>query len=263
MPAVEHPWKTALVTGASSGIGEALARELAQAGVDLVLVARRADRLDALATELGRPEIHVEVLVADLTVPGDVDRVAARLADDERPIDLLVNCAGLGAAGPFVDGDLARYQQVVRLNIGALMELTYAAVAPMRARRRGWVINISSLGGHAPGPGFAVYSATKAFVTSFSESLHEELRRSGIVVTAVCPGATRTEFNDESGPDTTALPDILCQEADEVAREALVAAAAGKAVRVTGRINRISAAFTTVLPRTANRRLSALVTDRL
>jgi short-subunit dehydrogenase len=152
---------------------------------------------------------------------------------------------------------------VVDLNVEALVELAHAALGSMQARRRGWVINISSLGGHAPGPGFAVYSATKAFVTSFSESLHEEVRRSGIVVTAVCPGATRTEFGDEAGLDATDHPALLWQEADEVAREALAAAAAGKAVRVTGRINRISAALTTVLPRTANRKLSALVTDRL
>ncbi len=152
---------------------------------------------------------------------------------------------------------------MVDLNVEALVELTHAALGSMQARRRGWVINISSLGGHAPGPGFAVYSATKAFVTSFSESLHEEVRRSGIVVTAVCPGATRTEFGDEAGLDATDHPALLWQEADEVAREALAAAAAGKAVRVTGRINRISAALTTVLPRTANRKLSALVTDRL
>jgi len=175
----------------------------------------------------------------------------------------LVNCAGTGASGPFVDGDLERYRQVIDLNITALVELSHAALGPMTTRRRGWVINISSLGGHAPGPGFAVYSASKAFVTSFSESLHEEVRRAGVVVTAICPGATHTEFGEVSGVDDSGLPAMLWQEADEVAAEALAAAAAGKAVRVTGTINRISAALTTVLPRSANRRLSALVTDRL
>ena len=189
--------------------------------------------------------------------------MARRAGDRDRPLDVVVNCAGLGASGPFVDGDLDRYRRVVDLNVEAVVEITYAALGAMRDRRRGWVINISSLGGHAPGPGFAVYSATKAFVTSFSESLHEEVRRSGVVVTAVCPGATRTEFGDDAGVAAGDLPDLLWQEADEVAREALAAAAAGKAVRVTGRINRVSAALTTVLPRSVNRRLSALVTDRL
>jgi len=251
------------VTGASSGIGAALARELGHAGVDLVLVARRADRLEDLAAEIGRGGAAVEILAADLTAADDLARVADRAGDRDRPIDLLVNCAGLGASGPFVDGDPDRYRQIVDLNIEALVELTHAALGAMRERHRGWVINISSLGGHAPGPGFAVYSASKAFVTSFSESLHEEVRRSGIVVTAVCPGATRTEFGDEAGMDAGDLPDLLWQEADEVSREALAAAAAGKAVRVTGRINRLSAAVTTVLPRSANRKLAALVTDRL
>ena len=260
---MEHPWSTALVTGASSGIGEAIARRLGAAGIGVVVVARRADLLADLAASIERTGTSVEVLVADLVEPADRQRVADRIGDPDRPIDLVVNSAGLAANGRFVDGDLEHYHRVIDLNVEALVDLNHAAVAAMIERHRGWIMNISSLGGHSPGPGFAVYSATKSFVTSFSESLHEELRRSGIVVTAVCPGATRTEFNDESGPDTTALPDILCQEADEVAREALAAAAAGKAVRVTGRINRISAAFTTVLPRTANRKLSALVTDRL
>jgi len=261
---VEHPWSTALVTGASSGIGAALARQLADAGVGLTLVARRADRLAELAAVAeaasGRP---VDVLPADLTDPADRAVVAGRLADLDRPVDLLVNSAGFGANGPFVDGELSTYHEVIDLNIAALVELTHAALAPMVARRRGWVMNISSLGGHAPGPNFAVYSASKAFVTSFSESLHEEVRRAGVVVTAICPGATHTEFGARAGVDDNGLPELLWQSADEVASEALAASAAGRAVRVTGTINRVSAAFTTVLPRSANRWLSAKVTDRL
>jgi len=293
MPPVEHPWTSALVTGASSGIGAAIARELAGAGVSLVLVARRVDRLAELADELrassrpnsrsrarladelrassgprsgrgdGDRSLDVEVLVADLTDRADLIRVAARVADGDRPIDLLVNNAGLGAGGAFAEGSINTYRQVIDLNVAALVELSHAAVGPMLARRRGWVMNMSSLGGHAPGPGFAVYSATKAFVTSFSESLHEEVRRSGVVVTAVCPGATRTAFGERSGAETADLPGLLLQDADEVAAEALAATAAGRAVRVTGGVNRLSAALTTVLPRSANRRLAALVTDRL
>ena len=293
MPPVEHPWTSALVTGASSGIGAAIARGLAGAGVSLVLVARRADRLAELADELrassrpnsrsrarlanelcasdgprsgrgdGDRSLDVEVLVADLTDRADLIRVAARVADGDRPIDLLVNNAGLGAGGAFAEGSINTYRQVIDLNVAALVELSHAAVGPMLARRRGWVMNMSSLGGHAPGPGFAVYSATKAFVTSFSESLHEEVRRSGVVVTAVCPGATRTAFGERSGAETADLPGLLLQDADEVAAEALAATAAGRAVRVTGGVNRLSAALTTVLPRSANRRLAALVTDRL
>jgi len=211
----------------------------------------------------GDRSLDVEVLVADLTDRADLIRVAARVADGDRPIDLLVNNAGLGAGGAFAEGSINTYRQIIDLNVAALVELSHAAVGPMLARRRGWVMNMSSLGGHAPGPGFAVYSATKAFVTSFSESLHEEVRRSGVVVTAVCPGATRTAFGERSGAETADLPGLLLQDADEVAAEALAATAAGRAVRVTGGVNRLSAALTTVLPRSANRRLAALVTDRL
>ena len=152
---------------------------------------------------------------------------------------------------------------MLAVNVDALVALSHAAVGPMRDRRRGWIINISSLGGHAPGPRFAVYSATKAFVTSFSEALHEELRRSGVVVTAICPGATRTEFGDVSGADGDDLPAFLWQDADEVADEALAAAAAGRAVRVTGWPNRVAAGFTALLPRSANRRIAARVADQL
>ena len=133
---MEHPWTSALVTGASSGIGEAFARALGPAGVDLVLVARRADRLAGLADELRAATSPtrsdgptVEVLVADLTEPADRAEVGQRLADPDRPIDLLVNCAGLGAGGPFVDGDLDRYRQIVELNIEAVVELTHAGAA--------------------------------------------------------------------------------------------------------------------------------------
>ena len=202
-------------------------------------------------------------LQADLTDRGDRDRVMARLVDDARPIDLLVNCAGVGASGPFVDGDAEQYRQLVSLNVDALVALTHAAVRPMKRRGRGWVLNVSSLGGHTPGPNFAVYSASKAFVTSFSESLHEELRGTGVGVTVVCPGATRTEFGEVAGAVGDVLPDVLWQTAEEVAAEGLTAMAAGRAVRVTGRINRVTAAVSTVMPRVVNRKVAGVVAGRL
>jgi short-subunit dehydrogenase len=262
-PTPQQPWSSALVTGASAGIGDAFARQLAAAGTDLVLVARRAERLEQLAEELRAGGVEVDVVAADLTDRADVGRVAERLTDADRPVDLLVNCAGLGAAGPFADGDLDRYHQIVDLNVTALVDLTHAALGAMQARDRGWILNVSSLGGHAPGPKFAVYSATKAFVTSFSESLFEELRGTRVHVTVVCPGATKTEFGAIAGTEADDLPALLQQSADEVVAEALAATAAGKAVKVTGVINRVSATFSDLLPRVANRRLSALVTDRL
>ena len=261
---MQHPWTSALVTGASSGIGEALARQLGAAGVHMVLVARRADRLSELAASLRAAYgVEVETVPADLTDRADLERVSRRLGDPAQPIDLLVNCAGLGASGPFADGDLETYRQILALNVTAVVELSHVAMGAMATRGRGWIMNISSLGGHAPGPSFAVYSATKAFVTSFSESLHEEGRRTGVVVTAVCPGATVTEFGAIAGSAGDDLPKILLQSPEAVASEALAASAKGRAVRVTGMVNRVSAAFTTVLPRSANRKISALVTDRL
>ncbi len=247
------------MTGASSGIGEAIARQLAAAGVDVTVVARRTERLEKIATEYP----GVVVVAADLTVPTDVTRVAQLLNDPTHTIDLLVNCAGVGSSGPFVDGSMETYHQLIDLNVSALVSLTHAAMAPMSAAKRGWIINISSLGGHTPGPSFAVYSATKAFVTSFSESLFEESRNDGVVVTAICPGATHTEFGETAGAVGDDLPAMLWQTADEVATESLEAAARGRAVRVTGTINRITGALTTVLPRAVNRRLSAMVTSKL
>lgn len=260
---MQQPWSTALVTGASSGIGAAFAAQLSEAGVDMVLVARRGDLLEQLATTLVQHGSRIEVLVADLAQPAGRALVADRLADLERPIDLLVNCAGLGLSSAFPDGDPERYRQMIEVNVTAVVELTRAATGPMRDRRRGWVLNVSSLGGHAPGPGVAVYSATKAFVTSLSESIHEELRASGVVVTAVCPGATRTGFGEVSGTNGDDLPGILWQSAEQVAIEGLTAVAAGKAVRVTGVPNRVAAGLTAVLPRAAVRRISGMVTDRL
>ncbi len=147
------PWSSALVTGASSGIGRAFALQLAAADVSLVLVARRADRLDELAAEIGgQTAAPVDVLSADLATPAGREEVAERLAAVDRPIDLLVNCAGLGSAGPFADGDLDRYRQILDVNIEAVVELSHAALGPMRARRRGWILNVSSLGGLAPAP---------------------------------------------------------------------------------------------------------------
>jgi uncharacterized protein len=261
---VSHPWSSALVTGASSGIGRAIALELADHDVSLVLVARRADRLDELAAEVaGRSSAPVDVVVADLATPVARQTVADRLSVIDHPIDLLVNCAGLGRAGPFAEGDVERYREMVEVNVQAVVELSLAVLGPMRTRRRGWILNVSSLGGIAPGPRFAVYSATKAFVTSFSEALHEELRRSGIVVTAVCPGATRTEFGHVSGAEGDDLPDFLWQDADEVAVEALDALAAGKAVRVTGLPNRLTAATAGMVPRTVRRKVAGVIADRL
>jgi uncharacterized protein len=257
-------WRRALVTGASSGIGDAFARHLAADGVDLVLVARREDRLEALATELRSPVCRVEVLAADLTDDAGLERVAARVADSDAPVDLLVNNAGFGTFGTFwelpVDGELAE----IDTNVAALVRLTHAALGRMVAEGRGAVLNVSSVAGNQPGPGDAVYAATKAFVTSFTEGVAEELRGTGVTATALCPGLTTSEFHEVArwqGARSSA-PGVLWMTATDVAREGLEAAAKGRVVHVTGVSNKVLSGLTALAPRMVKRRAAGFVLSR-
>src|SRR6266487_3943083 len=175
-----HAYRTALVTGASSGIGASIARLLAAAGTDLVVVARRAERLAEKAAQLrGEHKIAVETLQADLTKPDELAAVEARLADPARPVELLVNNAGAGAAGEFERLSVDSAESLIRLNVLALVRLTHAGLPGMLARRHGGILNVSSMAGFAPSPRVSTYAATKALVTLFSESLHVELRPRG------------------------------------------------------------------------------------
>jgi hypothetical protein len=252
---------TALVTGASSGIGEAFASRLAARGEDLVVVARRADRLAALAGRLG-PRCSVEVLEADLTDPAGLARVAARLADPERPVDLLVNNAGHGTLGRFWEMPAAGEAASIALNVTALVELTHAALGPMVGRGRGGVINVSSLGAYQPLPLNATYGATKAFVSSFTNSIAEELRGTGVRAMVVAPGFTRTEFQAESFSPGD-VPAFVWQSADAVAATALRAYDRGRVVCITGALNVVTAAASSVLPAGVTRRISGAVTRRI
>jgi hypothetical protein len=251
---------TALVTGASAGIGEAFARELAARGHDLVLVARRADRLEAEAARLA--DVHgvaVESLVADLGTPAGVAAAAARLGDPERPIDLLVNNAGIGSSGKFwelpVDGEVA----VIGLNVVALVQLTHAALGPMVARDAGGVINVSSLGAYQPVPFSATYGATKAFVSSFTNAVRDELRGTNVKLMVLAPGFTHTEFQ-ETSIDPRGLPDFVWQSADTVVATAMRAYDRGRTVCITGAVNVAAAAAAKVMPASVMRRISGAVT---
>jgi uncharacterized protein len=254
---------TSLVTGASSGIGMAFARRLAARGDDLVIVARSEGRLKELADEiqsgLGR---EVEVLPADLTLADDVGRVEQRLQSDDRPVELLVNNAGFGTAGNFVELPVGREDEMIRLNMLALMRLTHAVLPGMVQRGHGGVINVSSIGGFQPGPKNATYSATKAFVTSFSEAVHEELRGTGVKLVALCPGFTRTEFQQRGGFDTEHIPKMAWQTPEVVVDEALAALEKGKALCVPGVANKFTAAMVHLAPRGVVRRMSAMVAER-
>lgn len=251
-------WQRALVTGASSGIGAAFARRLAGAGSDLVLVARSADRLaddaEVLRTRHG---VAVEVIAADVTDHAQVDAVVRRLQAVDQPIDLLVNNAGIGASGAFDQTDLDRALDQIDLNVVALVRLTHAALPGMRARRRGGVINVSSLSALQPYPYGAVYGASKAFVNSFSAALHAEARDDGVSVLAVCPGFTRTNFQAAAGIAHTPIPDWMWLEPTAVVDDALTALAAGRPRRVVGRPYRVWAAATRVLPQATVSRLLA------
>lgn len=244
------------MTGASSGIGKAIAQQLAKAGTDLVVVARDRERLDALAAELA---VEVEVLVADLGDPDGVDRVIGRLQSSDAPIDLLVNNAGLGFAGPTLETADEHDELTVAVNIVALHRLCRTAGQAMTTRGEGAILNVSSIAGDMPGPQSATYNATKAFVTSFSEALHVQLKPKGVTVTALCPGLTRTEFQDRAGVDELKVPDFAWQTADEVAAAGLAGTAAGKAVVVSGLVNQATAGLLRALPRGVTRGIVARV----
>jgi uncharacterized protein len=254
---MHHAYRTALVTGASRGIGESLARRLAAEGSDLVILARRTEPLQVLAATLrSGHQVSVEVLTADLASPAGLAAAEARLSDPERPIELLVNNAGLGSSGAFAGQPAARAEDQIRLNVTAVVRLTRAALPGMLSRGHGGVLNVSSAAGFFPSPGAAVYGASKAFVTSFSESLAAELKGSGVHVTALCPGFTRTgpRASLVSGPAGLAWLD-----ADKVAGAGLEAVAAGRVLSVPGAQYKSAVSLTRVIPRAVLRSAATAV----
>ena len=232
-------WRTALVTGASSGIGRAFAVALAERGCDLVVVARRGARLDALAAEIaGSSGRSVEVLPADLTDADDRARVEARLADASRPIELLVNSAGIGMQGFFAEQPAHREEEAILLNVVALVRLTRAALPGMVERKRGAVVNVSSLAGDQPIPMWATYSATKAAVTSFSRAVDAELKGTGVRVHLLRAGFTRTEFYRHAGFKRDMIPGPAWMSAEKVADATLASLDRGGGETVPGVHNR-------------------------
>lgn len=253
----EPRWERALVTGASTGIGRAIAVQLAATGVDLVLVARSGDRLEELAAELRASEgqLEVEVIEADLCDSEGLAAVEKRVVAEEAPIDLLVNNAGLGYEGPFHTQDASEVWETIGVNVMALVRLTHAALKTMVNRGRGHVVLVSSMASLQGMPMTAVYSATKAFITSFGEAVYEELKGTDVVVTTVLPGLTRTEFHERGRWNLDKWPSVGWQDADEVAAETLAAAARSRPEVVTGRINRVLAVLSGVSPRRIRRTL--------
>jgi short-subunit dehydrogenase len=250
---------TALVTGASVGIGEQFARILAQRGNDVVLVARDRARLEALAKDLESAfGVEAEILAADLIEPDDLARVEARAAE----VDTLVNNAGFGTFGSFHELDIDGEDRQVRLNVLAVLRLTHAAARGMVARGRGAILNVASIAGYQPTPNDATYAATKAFVLSFTQAVHEELKGTGVAVSVLAPGFTRTEFQSRAAFDPSSVPSFLWSEAEPVARAGLDGLARNKPVIVPGAANRVAAGLSSVAPFAVSRRVAHVVVKR-
>jgi short-subunit dehydrogenase len=235
---------TALVTGASSGIGAAIAAELASRGFSLILVARREERLLSLATELSSEHgIDVEVIAADVADEGERDRMQLELGGRGRAVEVLVNNAGFGHQADFARSPRERMVEMVRVNVEAVVDLTSRFIGPMVERGRGSVINIASTAAFQPLPGSAVYAASKSFVLSFSEAIRTELRGTGVTVTAVCPGPAKTEFTEVAGVGGVEqrTPGAVWTSVEEIARQAVDGARRDKRVVVPGMLNRATA----------------------
>jgi short-subunit dehydrogenase len=247
--------KVALVTGASAGLGVDFARQLSKRGHPLVLAARRKDRLQALAKELG----NARVIAIDLSKKDAAAKVMADLHAKGEVVDLLVNNAGFGLIGRFAELDAGREREMIDLNVGTLTDLCRAVAPGMIDRKSGGIINVASTAAFQPGPKMAVYFATKAFVLSLTEALHEELKPHGIKVTCLCPGPTRTEFGDVAGFGGNGLFDRVAMESPEVVAAGLKGLDRNQAVVVPGFVNKLTASSGRFAPRSVVRKIAGAI----
>lgn len=242
--------KWAVVTGASSGLGEEFARQLAALRCNLVLTARSGDKLAALAEELRAAHgISTEVIALDLGAPGGADRLCEEVDRRGHEIAHVISNAGFGAGGPFVAADGARQGDMVRLNCEALVVLTHHFLPAMVERKSGGILHVASIAGFQPTPYMAVYSATKAFVVSFSAAISEELRGTGVTVNALCPGPVQTGFQAAAGLGISPSQRRAVLTAADTVRRGLAAYAAGKPVYIPGKLNTLGAVGAKFLPR--------------
>lgn len=240
----------ALVTGASSGIGADIARELAARGMNLVLVARRQERLDTLAAELRREHgVQADTDACDLTQPGVSAALLERTAARGEPLRVLVNNAGFALHGDFVDHEIDALRQMIQLNVIAVTELTHSVARSMAEGDGGYILQVASIAGVNPLPSYAVYAATKAYVLNFSEAIAHELGARGVSVTALLPGATWTEFFDVSGQTPTAYTRVFGMSSPDVARVGIKAMIAERHSVIAGWRNWASINFASIFPR--------------
>src|SRR5688572_25710296 len=247
--------KVTLITGASAGLGVECARQLSAQGHRLVPVARRKERLDDLAAELG----NARAVEMDLSEPGAAARLMADLAAHGEAVELLVNNAGFGLAGRFAELDGKRQREMIDLNCGALAELAHAVLPGMIARKGGGILNVASTAAFQPGPGMAVYFATKAMVLSFSEALHEEVKTKGVVVSALCPGPTATEFGEVAGFRTGGPSSRFAADSASVVRAGLKGLERGQAIVIPGLMNKSTAQAHRFFPRSWVRRIAGSI----
>jgi hypothetical protein len=246
-----------LITGASAGLGEGFAKALAAQKKNLLLVARREDRLAELAMRLERAcDVSVKTIGADLSTPDGAEKLMREIDQRGLNVEALINNAGFGARGAFADLNLAAQREMITLNCTALMELCHGVLPGMIERRSGGILNVASTASFQPGPWMAVYYATKAFVLSFSEALHEEVKPHGIRVAALCPGPTRTEFADVAGMGDSALFKRFASPAEAVVRDGLAALERNQAVKVSGALNLAFAESIRFTPRALARRIA-------
>ena len=247
--------KVALITGASAGLGVEFARQLSKRGHRLVLAARRKDRLDSLAKELG----NARAVAIDLSKANAAAKLTADLEAAGEEVEILVNNAGFGMIGRFAELDPKRERQMIDLNVGALADLCRAIAPGMIGRKSGAIINVASTAAFQPGPKMAVYFATKAFVLSLTEALHEELKPHGIRVTCLCPGPTRTEFGDVAGFGGNGLFDRVAMESPEVVAAGLKGLDRNQAVVVPGFVNKLTASSGRFAPRSVVRKIAGAI----
>lgn len=241
---------TALITGASSGIGLEIARVLAADGINIILTARRKDRLIALKNELlEKYKIKIDIFTADLSHSGSAEKLFNQIQKSNIKVDMLVNNAGFGIYGDFSGMDMSRIYQMLQLNIISLTELTHFFLPGMIERKDGYIMQISSIGAFQPAPYFAVYAATKAYVLSFGEALDHELKNSGISVTTIYPGATSTEFAEIANHKQPKLAAMTSMSPKEVAEKSVQAMMKRKRGLTTGFINQVNAGMVKMLPR--------------
>jgi len=247
--------KVALVTGASAGLGVEFARQLSKRGHRLVLVARRKDRLEELAKVLG----NARAVAIDLSKKDAAAKLLADVQANGEVVDLLVNNAGFGLIGRFAQLDAKRQRQMIDLNVGALTDLCRAIAPGLVTRKSGAILNVASTAAFQPGPNMAVYFASKAFVLSLSEALHEELEPHGVKVSCLCPGPTRTEFGEVAGFGGSGAFDRLAMSAAEVVEIGLKGLDSNKAVVITGLVNKLAALSTRFAPRSTVRKIAGAI----